>query len=239
MGNNSWFCLSGCFEEFSDGRDGFDDDPFYDSLCSETGCRSVEISSLSIHRMPVFHELAFVRIQASYRLTFADGTTTVRMSPQHFEELRHGTETLIPFQENEFLQGLRVHQNFLAVFCITFVTNLRQVRVGNPDALACRSTTLLPGGAPWTKIVSFAGTKWYHRIGFNSRPLTCWKTIHAFIGLRKLVAQGRAERVTTRGTNDTIVQRLIALDEGPFLHALEFLVPTVLPLETKLLTIID
>lgn len=227
----------------NESNNSFNDTPFYQSLWNETGCRSVEISSVCIYHTGLY---GIYEMQSFYRIIFADGAKVIRAGPEHIGT--GDTKTVevnrLVLKENEFIQGIHVAQvkcNLL-IYGIAFVTNQREVNFG------CHGTkkmvylvNMIPEEPELTKVVTFSGEKdrSLYLIGFTTEAFA-WKAIGTHICLRELVAQGRAaakpsieEDVTVAASpgrcnqHNSVMQRWIALDDADiFRYILKFLIPT-------------
>jgi hypothetical protein len=218
----------------------FNDVSFYLSLKQLENCKSVDITSLVIRHNDYCHG-----IQATYRVTYMDGTTELREGPKNFFSNGYYAygggrsrirDTTIALSHDEYIQAIRVNQGEI-LDGILVITNQRMLHVGGPgggdpvDVLTTASNQ---------KVVAFAGTIHgiWHRLGCYTINRG-WETVGPYVLLRKLVRDDRAHALRPRSgpvtrlskTKDTkdsglilsIVENLEVFHEDIFRHVMRFL----------------
>lgn len=174
-------------------RSSFNDIDFYQALCAERQCIQVEIASVTVRHNDFCHG-----VQATYCLTFANGTTKRRKGPQNFSSngfyAYHGPSrtrnTTFDLHDGEYIRGLRLNQGEI-VDGITFVTNRRELHCGGRGGNQ-RDAMVYPHPSRY-RVVAFAGifNGVLAQVGYYAKSIP-WEIVRDYVMLRWLVDMDRA-----------------------------------------------
>ena len=221
----------------------FNDVGYYQSLLELEGCCRVDISSLRVHfchvvsrREILRRSLKLYRIQAYYRLTFADGRTETHSGPDNFLEWPgwcrgRQKETWILLNEGEFFTGIHTspsHPGFREG--VTFSTNARQIHFSEDwESPTCRVTKVSDPQS--SRVVAFSGLAGKFQVFGYYTKHRGWETVAPYVLLRSLAIQNRASPKRKRFHHfssflkkQALMEGLINLDDESFQHVMEFLI---------------
>jgi len=196
----------------------FNDLSFYLNLLNREGCIKVELSAVKIRHSNDNKECTKIcsSIQATYKSTFASGTTLLTVAPLHkfgafFPHPMYPSDGYVQdsdfiLEDGEYL--VKMHTSNINSFfesslvkCITLITNQRTASFGGID----KTADTLPS-PDHSRIIAFVGTS--YKLGTISICLK-WETIGHLICLRALVEQDRATPLQCNEEGDETVERFI------------------------------
>jgi hypothetical protein len=206
----------------------FSDLGYYQCLCAEPDCVSVQIS-----RVRCLCSRYFMGIEVVYRSTFTNGTTKESEAPKRsftagYYSLLGGEPEAndLELEDDEFITGLHLNQGAI-MDGVTFVTNRREVHFGGYGGSTHDRT--LSNNLDMFRIVAFTGTASgvMHRIGFFAEGIP-WGAVRSVVMLRWLVEQNRAAPRDAEVTQEQLVVRALVggvLPNDIFEEVLKFLIP--------------